>query len=41
MVAALKRRKLNMSQWRESKFSPRTLVRGNPARAKFAAENII
>ena len=39
MVAALQRRKLNMFQGREGKFSPRVLVRGNPARAKFAAEN--
>ena len=41
MVAALQRRKLNIFQWREGMLSPRTLVRGNPARAKFAAENII
>ena len=39
LVAALQRRKLNMFLRREGKFSPRVLVRGNPARAKFAAEN--
>ena len=39
MVSALQRRKLNMFQWREGMLSPRALVRGNPARAKFAAEN--
>ena len=39
MVAALQMRKLNMFEWQEGKFSPRALVRGNPARAKFAAEN--
>ena len=33
MVAALQRRKLNISYWREGILSPRTLVRGNPARA--------
>ena len=31
--------KLNMFKWREGMFSPRALVSGNPARAKFAAEN--
>ena len=41
MVAALQRCKFNMFKWREGKFSPRALVWGNPARAKFAAENWI
>ena len=40
MVAALHRHKLNMFKRREGMFSPRALVRGNPARAKFAAENM-
>ena len=39
MIAALQRRKLNMFKWREGMLSPRALVRGNPARVKFAAEN--
>ena len=39
MVAALQRRKLNMFWKREGMLSPRALVKGNPARAKFAAEN--
>ena len=33
--------KLNMFSWREGKFSPRALVRENPAGTKFAAENMI
>ena len=39
MIAALQRRKLNMFKWREGMLSPRALVKGNPARVKFAAEN--
>ena len=39
MIAALQRRKSNMFKWREGMLSPRVLVRGNPARVKFAAEN--
>ena len=41
MIAALQRRKLNMFKWREGMLSPRVLVWGNPARVKFAAENIL
>ena len=39
MIAALQRRKLNMFKWLEGMLSPKALVRGNPARVKFAAEN--
>ena len=41
MIAALQRRKLNMYKWREGMLSPRALVRGIPARVKFAAENML